>query len=92
MWWYQDFRIEAFFDAIEGKTYTEAITLADMEATEAERHLLQSKNKSDLNNSENIEYVDSLKEFILFIRCSVMRNRISKDKCHKLFNSYLQSV
>ena len=88
----EDYRIERFFDAIEGKTYTEAITLAEMEATEAERHLIQSKNKPHLNSHENIEYVENLKEFILFIRCSVMRNRISKDKCHKLFNSYIESV
>ena len=88
----EDYRIERFFDAIEGKTFTEAITLANIEATEAERHLIQGKNKQNLNNHENIEYVENLKEFISFIRCSVMRNRISKDKCHKLFNSYLESV
>jgi hypothetical protein len=88
----ENYRIETFFDAIEGKTYTEAITLANMEATEAERHLLQKKNRPHSNNHENIEYVDGLKEFILFIRCSVLRNRISKDKYYKLFNSYLESV
>ncbi len=88
----EECQIEAFFDAIEGKTYTEAITMANIEATEAERMLLKNKNRPDYGCPCDFDYVDSLKEFILFIRCSVLRNRISKDKYYKLFNSYLQSV
>ena len=88
----EECQIEAFFEAIEGKTYTEAITLANMEATEAERILLKNKNRPNDQCPSDFEYVDRLKEFILFSRCSVMRNRISKDKYHKLFNSYLKTV
>ena len=88
----EDCRIETFIDAIEGKTYTEAITLANIEATEAERLLLKSKRQSCDESPCGEEYVDRLKEFILFARCSVMRNRISKDKYHRMFTSYLHSV
>jgi hypothetical protein len=88
----EECQIEAFFEAIEGKTYTEAITLANMEATEVERILLKSKNRPNDQCPCDFEYVDRLKEFILFSRCSVMRNRISKNKYHKLFNSYLKTV
>lgn len=88
----EDCRIEAFFDAIEGKTVTEAITLANSEATAAERLMLQSKHRLETACPDNAEYVDRLKEFILFARCAVMKNRISQDRYHKLFNSYLQSV
>ena len=38
-----DCRIESFFDEIEGKTFTEAVILANQEATEAERVLLHHK-------------------------------------------------
>ena len=88
----EDCRIETFFDAIEGKSFTEAIALANMEATEAERLLIKSKNRPNDECPCDFEYVDRLKEFILFSRCSVMRNRISKDKYHKLFNSYLKTI
>jgi hypothetical protein len=88
----EDCCIENFMGAIEGKTYTEAIILANTEATEAERLLLRYKNRQDHECPCDFDYVDSLKEFILFIRCSVLRNRISKDRYYKLFNSYLKSV
>lgn len=87
----EDCRIETFFDAIDGKTFTEAIILANQEATEAERALLHHKRKT-MDCPCPVEYVDSLKEFMLFMRCAVLRNRISKDKYQRLFHSYLNSV
>jgi hypothetical protein len=86
-----DCRIESFLDAIEGKTFTEAVILANQEATEAERGLLHHKRKT-VDCPCPVEYVDSLKEFMLFMRCAVLRNRISKDKYQRLFHSYLNSV
>jgi len=65
--------------------------LANQEATEAERVLLHHKRKA-VDCPCPVEYVDGLKEFILFMRCAVLRNRISKDKYQKLFHSYLNSV
>ncbi|MFZ0243411.1 MAG: hypothetical protein WAL90_17360 [Desulfobacterales bacterium] len=65
-----DCRIETFFDTIEGKTFTEAAILANQEATEAERVILQ--HKSDSGNCHcDVEYVEKLKEFIVFMRCAV---------------------
>jgi hypothetical protein len=75
-----DCRIESFLDAIEGKTFTEA-----------ERGLLHHKRKA-VDCPCPVEYIDSLKEFMLFMRCAVLRNRISKDKYQRLFHSYLNSV
>jgi hypothetical protein len=86
-----DCRIESFFDAIEGRTFTEAVILANQEATEAERALLQHKHTA-MECPCPVEYVDSLKEFLLFMRCAVLRNRISKHKYQKLFHSYLKSA
>ena len=88
----EDCRIESFFTAIKGKKYSEAINLANIEATEAERLLLQSKNKLRIDYTEKAQYVECLKEFISFIRYSVMRNKVPKDNFHRHFNSYMQSV
>ncbi|MGD9073138.1 MAG: hypothetical protein PVI69_15355, partial [Desulfobacterales bacterium] len=67
------------------------VMLANQEATEAERGLLHHKRKA-VDCSCPVEYVDSLKEFMLFMRCAVLRNRISKDRYQRLFHSYLDSV
>ena len=81
-----DCRIESFLDAIEGKTFTEAVILANQEATEAERGLLHHKRKT-VDCPCPVEYVDSLKEFMLFMRCAVLRNRISKDKYQRFWRA-----
>ena len=88
----EDCRIETFFTSIKGKNYNEAINIANMEATEAERLLLQGKNKTRLDYTEKAQYVKCLKEFISFIRYSVMRNKMPKDNFQRHFDSYMQSV
>lgn len=87
----RDYRIESFFSSIEGKTFTDAVILANREATEAERAALHCKQVSG-DCLGAVEYVDSLKEFILFMRCAVLKNRISIGKYDRLFHSYLDSV
>ncbi len=87
----RDYRIESFFNLIEGKTYTEAVTLANREATAAERAALHCRQvRGDCRSV--VEYVDSLKEFIVFMRCGGFQNRISIGKYDRLFHSYLDSV
>lgn len=83
-----NYRIESFFDSIEGKTFTEAVILANQEATKAERAALHCKQVSGDCLSAD-EYINSLKEFILFMRCAVLKNRISIGKYDRLFHSYL---
>ena len=85
----KDYQIESFLDAIEGKTYTEAISLAKREVTEAEHLLLISSSTENDIPIGVIGYVEGLKEFILFFRYSVLKKRVSKDRYNKLFGPYL---
>jgi hypothetical protein len=86
-----DCRIESFLAEVHGKKVTEVIILANQEATEAERVLLhRGRDRKDI--ACPVAYVESLKEFIRFMRCAVLRNRAAKDKNQRLFQSYLKSV
>jgi hypothetical protein len=72
---------------IEGKTYTEAITLANREAIAAEHLLLHARPTDGDYPVDVIDYLEDLKEFILFVRYSVSKKRVSKDKYNHLFRS-----
>jgi hypothetical protein len=89
----KDCKIESFLEAIEGKPTTEAIFLANQEATEAERLLLRSQTKVGTTTEPcSNDYVDNLKNFIGYVRYAVIKNRASKDKHHRMFKSYLESL
>lgn len=85
------YQIESFLEAIEGKTYTEAISLAKCEVIAAERLLLIAESTPNNVSVEVIGYVDGLKEFILFFRYAVLNKRFSKDRYNKLFGSFPMS-
>jgi hypothetical protein len=86
------YQIESFLDAIEGKTYTEAISLAKREVTEAEHLLLIFRSIENDIPIGVIGYVEGLKEFILFFRYSVLKKRFSKDRYNKLFCPHLRGA
>lgn len=87
-------RIEDFFRKVDGRRRLEAIHLANLEITEAERRLLTQKGEATASKSLNPDYSDyskSLKQFIHYVRYSV-RPKISDGNKTQLFNSYLNSV
>ena len=86
--------IEDFFREVDGRRRLEAIHLANLEITEAERRLLTQKDEATESKNLNPDYSDyseSLKQFIHFVRYSV-RPKISDYNKSQLFNSYLNSI
>jgi hypothetical protein len=81
----KDYQIGSFLEALEGKTYTEAISLARSEVTEAVYLLLIAKSTQNDVPVGVMGYADGLKEFILFFRYAVAKKRFSKDRYNKLF-------
>ena len=87
-------KIEDFFRKIDGRQRLEAIHLANLEITEAERRLLSQKDAAAASTSVNPDYGDyseSLKQFIHYVRYSV-RPKLSDSNKSQLFNLYLKSV
>jgi hypothetical protein len=87
-------KIEDFFRKVDGRRRLEAIHLANLEITEAERRLLSQKDAVATSNSLDPDYSDyseSLKQFIHYVRYSV-RPKLSDSNKSNLFNSYLNSI
>jgi hypothetical protein len=81
----EDYQIESFLDALEGKTYTQAFFLAKCEIIAVEHLLLIGKSTQNDVPVGVMGYADGLKEFILFFRYAVSKKRFSKDRYSKLF-------
>ena len=86
--------IEDFLREVDGCRRLEAIHLANLEITEAERRLLSLRTSSGDNSATNPDYGDyseSLKQFIRFVRYSV-RPKLADHTRDHLFRSYLESA
>jgi len=87
-------RIEDFFKKVDGRNRLEAIHLANLEITEAQRRQLaqQASVYSAVETKPNyVDYSESLKEFIHFVRYSV-RPKLADSIKSQLFRSYLDSA
>ncbi len=72
--------IEEFLNAVEGGDYMDILLLAELEATAAERLVIQNK----LNSEYCKEYAYSLKEFICFLRYGIRAPDVN-DYCWQVF-------
>lgn len=72
------YSIPEFVDAIADKSYRDILTMAVQEATEVERQIYKSNSKNDTSKIGEKAYADSLKRFILYLRCTVKPTK-SKD-------------
>jgi hypothetical protein len=87
-------KIEDFFKRVDGRDRLEAIHLANLEITEAQRR--QMALRADATNPldtkpDYVDYSESLKEFIHFVRYSV-RPKLADASKSQLFRSYLDSA
>lgn len=86
-----DCEIKEFFEAVRGKPIREAISIANQEATEAERQQLYPGYKQETQKPGHFEYPELLKEFIRYIRYTV-KPKIAEEEKMDLFTSYLNST
>jgi hypothetical protein len=68
----KDCRILEFIDAIRGKGYYDAVRLADLEATEAERLLLRSPGGAEPTQRCGRAYAQTIKHLITYMRYGVL--------------------
>jgi hypothetical protein len=60
--------IREFIEAVKDKAYLDIISLAEKEATEAERFFYRTRSLQDNASLESKKYADLLKDFISYMR------------------------
>ncbi|MBN1106599.1 MAG: hypothetical protein JXL84_24570 [Deltaproteobacteria bacterium] len=71
--------LSEFLNAVKNRDYLEAIYLADLEATEAERIRYRRKRKEDREEAACPHYADALKAFISYLRYGITHPRLAKE-------------
>jgi hypothetical protein len=70
----ESFDISEFISKVKGQSELEIIHMADLEATEAERHLY--KHKKGKNRESVKKYATTLKDFVLYMRYGVQTTSV----------------
>ncbi len=70
----ESYDISEFISKVKGQSAHEIIYMADLEATEAERHLFKHKNGDDRESVKN--YAKLIKDFVLYIRYGVQTHSV----------------
>lgn len=88
----KDFNMTHFINAVEGKPVWETLHLANGEATTVERILLKNKPEIKEDRKNNIcSYIQSLREFIVFLRSTVKIPRSTKSS-NAIYWQYWDSI
>jgi hypothetical protein len=86
-----NFDIWQFSELANNQDYLDVISLANQEATEAER-LLYQKNRNDISDESKVQnYVRNLKDLIWFMRYGFLPN-ISDKKIGMLFYDICREI
>ena len=78
----ESYDISEFISKVKGQSEHEIIYMADLEATEAERHLFKHKNSGDRESVKN--YAKLIKDFVLYMRYGVQTHSVRQIDLQEL--------